>query len=338
MDETEGQLSAFIIHHLMDLAAHRKIDIPALLDAAGAPTLKLDNPAGMLPLPLCRKLIHATLAKSPTPAIGLQLSQTSFPAGFGIVGYLAQASPTLGQIIDMVQRYEGLIGDIFSSSVVQEPGVSIWTLHTQDSDPVSQRFMQEFGLGIRYSLLRMVREKRANIVIEIRFQHPKPHSDEELAIYQEVFDCPVRFDQPHSGLVVKSSALKLPLRHLDEGIRHTLEEEANRQLQHRSSTHSVVAHARALLSELIDQGQASRETLADSLGISSRHLHRELRREGTSYSMLLDELRLTRVETLLSSGTTLENIGKQLGFQEPSSFMRWYKKRKGCTARKKLAP
>lgn len=74
------------------------------------------------------------------------------------------------------------------------------------------------------------------------------------------------------------------------------------------------------------QGLASRELLAESLGISSRHLHRQFEREQYSYRQLLDELRLEIAYRHLSdSNESIDHIALQLKFSESQSFIRWFK-------------
>lgn len=337
MYSDDGKLSVLIVHHLLALLERDGGDPQAVLAEAGLAGRTFDNPSEWVSQALCRQIILAARRLGHDTATGLRLSQITFPTGFGIIGHIAQASPTLSEIINTVNRYECLLGDIFTSTLDHEPGTGVWTLAVREPDPLANRFMVDFGLGARHMMLLLVRDRRSNILVETRFAYPPPPAGER-ALYEKVFGCPVHFDQPHSGLVFRSSALNLPLQHLDQGLKPALEQEADRQIKALRQEKSVAAHARERLAALISQGTASREALAASLGISSRHLHRELDNEGTSYSALLDDLRLARAEELLSTPATLEEIGRQLGFREASSFMRWYRKKTGHTARNTHSP
>ncbi len=333
----DGKLSVQIVHHLLVLLERHGGDPQAVLAEAGLAGRTFDNPNEWVAQAVCRQIILAAWRLGHDTTTGLRLSQITFPSGFGIIGHIAQASPTLSEIINTVNRYECLLGDIFTSTLEHEPGAGVWTLAVREPDALANRFMVDFGLGIRHMLLLLIREKRRNILVEARFTYPEP-APTERAYYEKVFNCPTRFGQPHSGLVFKASALSLPLSSLDQGLKPALEQEADRQVEALRQEKSVAEQARDRLATLISQGTASRETLASSLGISSRHLHRELDNEGTSYSALLDELRLERAEQLLAGTATLEEIGRQLGFLEASSFMRWYRKKTGHTARHTRSP
>lgn len=330
MSDSDGKIATFVVQHLLDQMALRGTDTERILRAAGLRGGRLDSSAPWVPLAQCCLMIRAGMAQVRDETIGLRLSQsTIMPSSFGIVGHLMQTCPSLADVVATLGRYEQLIGNIFSSPLLQEPGASVWSLDIRDCPPDVARYMTDLGLGTRYLLLRLVREKRSNIVTEVRFRHAAPQSAEARAAYEKFFGCPVRFNQPHAGLVFKPAALSLPLLHTDHGLKSALEAVAEQQLAQCNAAPDFLAQVRHRLDILLRQGKASRETLAAELGISGRHLHRELAEVGTSYSDLLDELRLARANELLATDATLEQIGRQLAFQEASSFLRWYRRQTG---------
>ena len=73
---------------------------------------------------------------------------------------------------------------------------------------------------------------------------------------------------------------------------------------------------------------------ARDLSISASTLRRELKRKGTSFSVLLTNMRLERAEHLLeASNKPVAEIGKLVGFENPSSFARAFRERTGQTPR-----
>lgn len=332
MTDSDGKIATFIVQHVLDQVALQGVDIEAVARSAGLQSQQLDNSIPWIPLSLCCDMIRAGILQTGDATMALRISQSTFPAGFGIVGHVVLACPTLMDVVNAVGRYEKLIGNIFTSTLIHEPGASIWCLEMAGCPPDVAQIMTEYALGIRAVLLKLVREKRSNILMEVRFRHAPPKRKEDLAVYERIFHCPVKFYQAHSGIVFKSEALALPLLHTDQSLRGILEVEAEKQLSERKEDLDIVARVRDRLAVLVRQGTANREALATDLGISGRHLHRELAEAGTSYSEVLDEFRLSQVKELLGTDATLEHIGKQLGFQEASSFMRWYRQRTGKSA------
>ncbi|HET8730498.1 MAG TPA: AraC family transcriptional regulator, partial [Moraxellaceae bacterium] len=307
-------------------------DAPAILQSAGLRAAPFDVSEPWVYLSLGSALIRAGIEHTGDRTIGLHLSQKTFSAGFGVIGHIVQACTTLKEIVEAIARYEPLLGDVFFTSLIHEPGAAIWSLETRGCDPDVARAIVEFALGTFYDILPLVNEKRSSILLEIRFAFPPPESAQDLDAYKQVFRCPIKFNQPHSGLVLKPGALGLPLRVADHGLKGTLEQEAERQLAQRQTSVDFLTRVRDRMNVLIQKGIVSRDTLAADLGISSRHLHRSLSQRGTSYMRILDDARLALASELLKTAATLENIGNRLGFNDVSSFMRWYRLRTGQSA------
>ena len=73
--------------------------------------------------------------------------------------------------------------------------------------------------------------------------------------------------------------------------------------------------------------------VAEKLGISSRTLQRKLGEEGTSYSDVLNELRMElALYFLKNTSFSMENIAAELGYAEARSFYRSFKQWTGSTA------
>ena len=80
--------------------------------------------------------------------------------------------------------------------------------------------------------------------------------------------------------------------------------------------------------------QVTLETVADALHISPRTLRRRLAELGTSFQMILEQLRRGRaVELLLHSGLSVEQIGSELGYLDPSNFGRAFRRWTGQSPR-----
>ena len=332
MSEEEAKAATFLVQYLLDQAARRGADPRAILQAAGLRSAQLDVSEPWVPVSLCCALIRAGVAQMGDRMIGLHLSQKTFSAGFGVIGHIVQACATLREVVDAVGRYQPILGNVFHSSLIQEPGASVWCMEPRGCTPDVDRPIIEFGLGTFHDILRLVSAKRSSILLEVRFRFPPPESPQDIATYENVFHCPVKFNQPHSGIVLKPIALGLPLRLVDHGLKGTLEIEAERQLTKRQASVDLITRARERLNLLLQKGIVSRDALAADLGISSRHLHRSLAQLGTSYMRILDDTRLSLAKDLLKRDSTLESIGIRLGFNDVSSFMRWYRLRTGQSA------
>lgn len=328
-----GELvSIALIRHFLDLASRHGYSKRDLLAEAGLEPERLADDDGWLPVAQSAAMMHAVLSSSEDPQISLKLSQLSFVSGFGIVGYLLESSLTLKDAILSVMRYERLLSTAGVSRLDYLPGEVSWSIDCCTADPVVDRQMEEFLIGVRYLFMRMVKERLSNIVSAVNFRYPAPADPEQIAVYHAIFNCPVQFDQAHSALVLKLPALAFDLHQMAPGLKQTLEGYADRKLAAMmgAASGSPLAQARAQLSALLYRGHASRERLAECLGVSGRHLARQLAAEGSSYGELLDELRLEVAHKLLTdSSRTISEIGQQLSFSDGPSFSRWFRQRTG---------
>lgn len=330
---TSGEfVSIALVRHFLELTARQGQPTPPVLAAAGVTAEELNDDDGWLAVDRGAAMMHAVLRFSQDPQFYLRMSQLSFVSGFGIVGYLLEASPTLKDAILSLMRYEQLLSTVAFSRLEHRPGEVLWSVECCTADPVVVRHMEEFHIGARYLFMRMVKERRSAIVSAVHFRHAAPTEPGQLEAYAAIFNCPVRFGQAESALILKPPALACALHQMAPGLKETLEAHADRKLvaMMAAASGSLLDQARAQLRMLLQRGQASRERLAECLGVSGRHLARQLQSEGSGYSELLDELRLEGARQLLPESTrTIDEIGRLLNFSDGQTFSRWFRRRTG---------
>jgi AraC-like DNA-binding protein len=92
---------------------------------------------------------------------------------------------------------------------------------------------------------------------------------------------------------------------------------------------------KAVLIDMLPSGEATEETLAASLNVSRSSLQRRLRKEGTTYRAILQEVRCNLAERMLQDGSkTLNEISFLLGFADLSAFSRAFKRWTGMAPSK----
>lgn len=93
----------------------------------------------------------------------------------------------------------------------------------------------------------------------------------------------------------------------------------------------MAAKIRKRLRALPLQSWPDFDTLAEELHLSISTLHRRLDEEGQSYQSIKDELRRDfAIDYLCHSSKSVAEIAEILGFAEPSSFHRAFKKWTGA--------
>lgn len=325
VDSGDTVISA-LVQHVISSAVSSGLSRDALIRAAGLSAEQLAGYTDRVPAYCLERLVCASVSVSNDPLIGLHMSEKADAAGFGVVGYIRQACSTLLEVIDMTIRYERLISDIGQTSLSYQPGIALWCWNAKTNNSLFKRHATEYILGCWLTIqIRQVKDTFSPIRA-VYLEHSPPIEPALVAEYQRIYGYPVYFNQKVSGLVLSADHLKAPLAHPDPMLQEVLEQHALQLIEKRSQAESFLAKVRAQLRHLLHQGIASRELLAESLGISSRHLHRQFEREQYSYRQLLDELRLEIAYRHLSdSNESIDNIAIQLKFSESQSFIRWFK-------------
>jgi AraC-like DNA-binding protein len=167
-------------------------------------------------------------------------------------------------------------------------------------------------------------------LLEVCFQSPQPVNSKRL---EELFNCPLSFDQPFNGFKFSESYLKAPLIHTEDTLRAFLRA-APYQLTslYNEDDGGLLFKMRAVVGLDIGKGFPSVTDLADELNMSVRTLRRRLKAEGTTYQQFKDNLRREAAMGYLNRPELKINaVSALLGFDEPSAFHRSFKKWTGLT-------
>ncbi len=175
---------------------------------------------------------------------------------------------------------------------------------------------------------------RSIVLSEIRFKGSAPTSVEKQAKYQELFQCPVSYDQGRDEMVFDRSYLTSPLVHTEQSLKDFLRT-APYQLMAMNTDHSdssLVTRVRALIGHDFSQGFPSFEKITQSLNMSAPTLRRRLKKEGCTFQQLKDECRRDASKAYLSNPElSINAVAALMGFTDPSAFHRSFKKWTGST-------
>ncbi|MEM1111106.1 MAG: AraC family transcriptional regulator [Pseudomonadota bacterium] len=163
-------------------------------------------------------------------------------------------------------------------------------------------------------------------LLEVHLRVPRPSHP---AHYQELFGCPVRFDEAHTGLVISQSVLQYPVAQNEDSLRDFL-----RQLPYplvkRSKpgqVNSLSQRIEGMLTSYASQRLPNAELMARQLNMSPRTLHRKLTAEGTSLQQIKDDFRRDlAIHYMGRPELTIDAIATLMGFQDSSAFYRSFKK------------
>lgn len=163
----------------------------------------------------------------------------------------------------------------------------------------------------------------------VYFARPLP---DNIADYQRCFRGCVRFGMSFTGLSFPSSLLDLPRPGADAALAAELREVGVRRLQPLQTEHTWSARIEGALRQLGDLSKVDFQRIAAHWGLSLRTLRRRLAVEGTSPAEVLERVRFDRARYYLQeTNASIAQVAAILGYSEPTSFRRAFKRWSGSS-------
>jgi AraC-like DNA-binding protein len=113
-----------------------------------------------------------------------------------------------------------------------------------------------------------------------------------------------------------------------------LTERGDALLKELEGSKSVRGRVESLLMPVLHTGDITMDSIAAKLAVSRQTLFRKLKAEGTTFEQVLDELRhKMAVHYLSGQKVSVNQTAYLVGFSEPSSFSRAFKRWTGSSPR-----
>ncbi|MGH8493849.1 MAG: AraC family transcriptional regulator [Moraxellaceae bacterium] len=236
--------------------------------------------------------------------------------------------PTLrGSLRRGLRFYELFAGDIHFRLRHQDDRVEVsvrWDEPSMDALHTSTESM----LTIIHRLSSWLIDQRIPL-IEATFAYAPPAHVED---YHRLFHCPLRFNQPRNSLVFSSAYLNYPLMQNEASLKAFLRESPNSLFVPPTNAQLLTAQIRAMLGQDFTREFPEFEEVADDLGLTPQTLRRRLKEENSSYQGIKDQVRRDAAIYYLSRPQLgIAEIAHLMGFSEPSTFHRAFKKWTGLT-------
>lgn len=309
-------------------ARQRGLPVDAVLAGTGLDEGGLEQPGCQVPLPVCLRLFGNLLCLDRDPGIGLALGRQLDIRSHGFLGYAILSSRSIGEALDLCIRYFRTRTSLFEIRLFREDDMAV----VQLDERVPLGPLGPVLLDVLITLMAMggaqLTGRDFQGVVRLT-QSRQPHHDNwpELARATLLFEAAFnQFRFPRIGL-------QLPVSHPDPQLLQMATAQCEEELKRLHDSGGLLAEVRRLARQHL-AGDASLERIAADLGLSERTLRRRLAELGTSYQMLIEQLRRGRaVELLLHSALSVEQIASELGYEDPSNFGRAFRRWTGKSPR-----
>jgi AraC-like DNA-binding protein len=256
--------------------------------------------------------------------IGLLVGQRAGLAHLGALGQLMRYSPTLGAALRTFAAYQHLHsrgGITFLLDKDRSLVTLCYAIYEKSVEHIDQIYD-----GVMAMACNVLRELCGPSWApkEILFGHARPA---DVGPYRRFFRAPCRFDSDQTALRFAANWLEHPIPGHDPEALRSLGE----KVLARDRVELVPRLQRAIRVSL-GTGISSRNEVAQILSMHRRTLSRRLRKQGTTFQRVLDEVRFAvSCQLLDATNISITEIGTSLGYAEASAFTHAFRRWSGMT-------
>lgn len=274
------------------------------------------------------QIVDRALRLTGEPALGYHFGLHLKLSAHGFLGYAVMTSATLGEAIQLVEKYfTTRSGALRFHSFVEGDTAVVQIDSTVDvAAPFAFPF-ESLLIGLCHAGAYITGESVMNAEVWIHYPEPAYY-----ARCADLLPCPIRYNMPVHQLRFPAELLQRPLLMADATASELAREQCERELAALSSQ-PLVSRVRALLSEDL-ANMPDLDVVASRCCMSSRTLKRKLAEHGVTFSELVATIRRDEAQLRLAEGRlSVEQIAGQLGYRDPANFTRAFKAWTGETPR-----
>lgn len=315
------------VHILTQLAQERGLSAAACLAGTGLLPEAVIDPNAEITARQELTVVRNLLARfGGEPGLGVEAGSRYHVSLYGPWGLALLSSRTLREAVDVALRHIELAFAFGQLTFEESDGEARLVFDDHEVPQDARLFLTE---RVMTGIQTLGKELYATGVPlhRVAFRHARPA---DTTRHLETFGVEPVFDSPVNEVAFDSAFLDIPLPQANEWARGTCEQLCRDLLARRHARTGVAGAVRDLLvrnpGEIPDQAAVAAE-----LFMSPRTLSRRLNEENTSFRALLDEVRQTLSEELLDhTDMTTEQVAARLGYAEAASFIRAFRRWKGC--------
>jgi AraC-like DNA-binding protein len=316
---------AQLVANVVELAAQEGVSREFLIEAAGLEGVDLTDGSARLPHARLIAVWQVVARAVHDPDVGLRWSSAAQPRNLGLPGYVMSFSGTLGAALARAQRYSRIINGVLDLRIHPPRDGSVAVTVAESS---VGRFIEDFRLGTLVTVCRQLTRTDFS-PIEVSFRYDRPPS--KLA-HSNLFRCELRFGSAVSQVVFAERDLRRPIPRGDESLASHLSAQADTILRSLVGGNTTRDRVRAAVWDVLAEGKPTLQRIARALGVAPRTLQRRLAQEGTSLHQEVEDVQKSvALAVLRDRDLPVEGVAFLLGYDEPSTFFRAFRRWTGTT-------
>ncbi|MGH8494096.1 MAG: AraC family transcriptional regulator ligand-binding domain-containing protein [Moraxellaceae bacterium] len=299
-----------------------------LLAGTGMDEAALMRGDGFLSWSVVHKLISNLLQLSPPSGLALEAGYSVIPTLHGPMGIAAMSSDTLDEAMHTFSKYMASRSQVLVVEMREEPSCQVMSYRLLPEDDEVRRFLMQCTVASSMACIEFLLGEKVQGV-ELCFNWPEPA---DISAYEKIFHGNVlRFSAAEAEIWLPAHYMQRPLLSRDRQMRAIAAQQCDaiKESLRRQGlfSESILTHLRAQEGAI-----PSLQETAAFLNLSERTVIRRLKEEGTRYQDLADSEASRRAAFLLGlPGATVAAVAAQLGYAEPASFRRAFRRWFGVT-------
>ncbi len=324
-----GVVYARALKGVMDLAQALGANPERIAREAGMDIALLTVPDALLPVATYYRLQEQFVQQTGNPDFGLLSGRVSYMENAHLFLYLASASQTLRDWLNLLPSVASLLGDVGSVAIARHRDHFALEWHPLcPPDPVrcviTDSLLSAAALQMDGYCLLPVRPHRVDL------SYPRP---DNLEVLRATFGAPLYFDQPVSALHYDWKLLDNPQLHVSTRFYDGVAQEFSAFFSDdASATDPFSLGLHTAIRRLLPVGSCSIDSIAGDMNVSRRTLQRRLKERNTNFQQLLQGVKSNLARKYLEDRSlSIIEIALLLGYGDPSSFSAAFKSWNGLT-------
>src|SRR5688572_1819263 len=267
-------------HPEADVATAAELNLPAI-----------STPDARVPGSVVERLWMEGERRTGDADLGLHMSEAFNPGALDILGYVLLSCRTAREVLDRLARFAAILNNGLKIHIVDDRDLThcrFEILHTLDNYLVRQprHALEAMAAGVTTTLGRLT--SRAIRPVEVAFSYPAPARTSEQ---MRVFGPGVRFGASENRLAFGTADLDTAVPSANPLLLEMFERHANAVVQKLDEYGPVGRRVIDVMVNRVKGAAPPIDAVAMELAMSTRSIQRALQDEGTSYQVLLDDVR-----------------------------------------------
>jgi len=263
------------------------------------------------------------VAEFDDPSIGLTMGKRLEATDLGILGHAILAAADVGQMLQTLSTYIYVFSQDNSIRLDVSDQYAVVSYQCLASNVTQIQRDIEFAASGIAKMINVISGRRV-VPKYVEFEYPKPDYSGK---YFSAFRCESNFQRRGNRLHYDRRILDLPIPTSDPRLYEALEFYLKHQLRLRGQDDDLIRKLRHLVMATLHTGIPELPSISSQLGVSERTLQRRLRDKNIVFSDLVDNIRKSiALEYVRGTTYRLTDVAQMLGYTDPSSFTRAFKR------------